>query len=170
MLEPTFSDTAPVLELGQPAQTVLDISDNNALDALYAAALGPVNTGYYLRVFARFEAAGRGGASWNWAASLGTLNWMVLRQLWWAVLVYAVVVPGLALLVFGLGRLLFQTSAERELGIALTLVAVLFLVPGLWGNTLLYAHCRRRVSHALAETNSRADAAMLLKQIGRAHV
>ena len=164
MLEPTFVDTALVPELGQTVQTVLDLSDKSALDTLYGAALGPVSIGYYLRLFARSEVTGRGGASWNWAASLGTLNWMVFRQLWWAALAYLLLVPGLALLVFGLGRLLFQTSVLWELEIALTLVAMLFLVPGLWGNTLLYAHCCRQVAHALEETSTRAEAAMVLKR------
>ena len=89
---------------------------------------------------------------------------MVFRQLWWAALAYLLLVPGLALLVFGLGRLLFQASVQWELEIALTLVAVLFLVPGLWGNTLLYAHCRRQIVHALEETSTRAEAAMVLKR------
>ena len=52
---------------------------DSALTALYSAALGPVHLSRYLPIFARFDEAGRTTTSWNWAASLCTLNWMVFR-------------------------------------------------------------------------------------------
>ncbi|OZA56722.1 MAG: hypothetical protein B7X79_09705 [Acidovorax sp. 17-64-282] len=74
---------------------------DSALTALYSAALGPVHLSRYLPIFARFDEAGRTTTSWNWAASLCTLNWMVFRQLWGAALVYVAAAEGVALLVFG---------------------------------------------------------------------
>ncbi len=59
-------------------------ASESATTALYRAALGPVNIGRYLPVFVRFDEEGRAGPSWNWAAALLTLNWLVFRQLWGA--------------------------------------------------------------------------------------
>ena len=50
--------------------------------ALYRAALGPLQTEQHLRVFERFDADGRARPSWNWAAALLTLDWLVYRRLW----------------------------------------------------------------------------------------
>ena len=57
-----------------PDVTTADLSDTNATTALLEAALGRVNTQRYMPVFARFEAADKISASWNWAAGLCTLS------------------------------------------------------------------------------------------------
>ena len=87
-----------------------------ALTALYSAALGPVHLSRYLPIFARFDEAGRTTTSWNWAASLCTLNWMVFRQMWGAALVYVAAAEGVALLVFGVGRPLLEWPEAVEWG------------------------------------------------------
>ena len=88
-----------------------------ALTALYSAALGPVHLSRYLPIFARFDEAGRTTTSWNWAASLCTLNWMVFRQLWGAALVYGAAAESLALLVWGVGRPRLHWPAGVEWGV-----------------------------------------------------
>ena len=50
--------------------------------ALYRAALGPVQSEHHLRVFERFDSLGAAVPSWNWAAALVTLNWLIYRRLW----------------------------------------------------------------------------------------
>ena len=164
MLEPTFSDTTPAAWSAASAATSLDGSDESAVTALYRVAIGPVNTAYYLRAFARFEAADRAGPSWNWVACLCTLNWMAFRQLWWAALAYAGAAAGAALLVIGLGRLVFQTSATQELWLGLALGVLALLVPGVWGNALMYMQCRKRTDHALASTATLSDASVMLNR------
>ena len=82
----------------------LDSPSDNAMAAMSRLALGPVNTDYYLKVFERFDDTGRTTTTWNWAACLCTLNWMLFRQLWGAALVYVAAAEGLALIVFGVGR------------------------------------------------------------------
>src|SRR3989338_4966840 len=94
--------------------TTADQSEGDSTTAMYRAAIGPVNLGYYLPLFSRFDAADRAGPSWNWGAALYTLNWMAYRQLWSAALAYAGGVVGLALLVFGIGRLVFQLPESAE--------------------------------------------------------
>ena len=59
-------------------------------EALYKAVLGPKNQAYYLRHFARFDAAGKAGLSWNWAAATFTFIWFLYRRMWPAALAYIV--------------------------------------------------------------------------------
>lgn len=149
------------------AATSLDRSDESATTALYRAAIGPVSTDYYLPIFTRFEAADRAGPSWNWSASLYTLNWMVFRKLWVAALVYAGVVAGAALLVFGIGRLMFQLTETVEAGLWVAFAVLTFVIPGVYGNALLHAQSRKKMARALAANPTMREAcAMLNRQAG----
>ena len=147
-----------------PGATSLDHSDESATSALYRAAIGLVNTDYYLPIFSRFEAADRAGPSWNWAASLYTLNWLVFRRLWGAALVYIAAVVGAALTLLGIGRLIFQYSEATELGLLAALIALGFVVPGLYGNTWLHAASRKKMARALAESATMREACARLNQ------
>ena len=71
-----------------PAETTAPNVESDVTSALYRAAIGPIRTDHYLRLFTHFEAADRPGIHWNWAASLCTLNWMAFRRLWGAALAY----------------------------------------------------------------------------------
>jgi cell division septation protein DedD len=146
--------------LAAPAATILDRSEESATSALYSAAIGPVNNDYYLPIFTRFEAADRAGPSWNWAASLYTLNWMAFRQLWRAALVYVAAMAGAAWLVL-------QRSEPVALGWLLALAALSFGLPGVYGNALLHAQSRKKMARALSLNPSLAQAcAMLNRQAG----
>ncbi|MFI8614485.1 SPOR domain-containing protein [Acidovorax sp. NPDC077693] len=142
----------------------LDSPSDNAMTALYRVALGPVNTDYYLPVFARFDTAGRTTTTWNWAASLCTLNWMVFRQVWSGALAYVAVAEGLALLVFALGRQFLNWPQGVELGVLAAFAMLAFTVPGLYGNAILHADVRRRISRALAASRTVPEACALLQQ------
>ena len=144
--------------------TKLDSSDTSAMLELFRAALGPLQTDYYLKTFTRFDANDRGGPSWNWAAALLTLNWMALRQLWGAALAYIGALLAAALLIFGIGRLVFQLSGEAQMvGLAGTVVLSL-AIPGVFGNALLYNACRKRIEAALAANATLADACAMLSR------
>lgn len=140
----------------------LDTSQGNATAALYSAAIGPISVDYYLPVFTRFEAPGRLRLAWNWAACLYTVNWMIFRGLWLAALVYAALVGGAVLLLFGLGRMIFQLPPGTELALLSTLLVLMFGVPGLLGNRLLYTAYRKKMAHALRESVTLPDACALL--------
>ncbi|APW43361.1 SPOR domain-containing protein [Rhodoferax saidenbachensis] len=146
------------------AATTLDRSDEGATAALYRAAIGPVNADYYAPRFAQFEAADHAGASWNSAACLCTLNWMVFRQLWSAALVYVGALVGGALLVFGIGRLVLQFSQETEWGLLAGFVAAAFLLPGLYGNAIFHAQTRKRMAAALAANTTLPEAVSMLSR------
>lgn len=160
---PEFSmplPTAPV----NPTATSLDRSEESTTTALYRAAIGSVNLDYYLPLFTRFEERGRAGLSWNGAASLYTLNWMIFRQLRKAALAYVAVLAGALLLVFGIARLLFQFSETVEIGLGLALASLSFVVPGFYGNALLYNACRKKMAQALSASKTWPEACALLNQ------
>lgn len=147
-----------------PADTALDNTDEHSTTALYRAAVGDVNSAYYLPLFARFEAADRPGLSWNGAAALYTLNWLAFRQLWHAALVYAGVLVGLALGIFGIGRLVFQFSDTTQWALVGALVLLSVLLPGLGGNAVLHAATRKRMATALKATHTVAEACTFLNR------
>jgi hypothetical protein len=146
-----------------PAATALDTTDEHSTTALYRAAIGTVNPDYYLPLFTRFEAAGRGGLSWNWSAALYTLNWLAFRRLWHAALVYGGLVVLLALGVLGIGRLVYQFSDNTQWALMGGLVVLAVLLPGFGGNAVLFAATRQRLEAALKATTTVAEACILLE-------
>jgi len=141
-----------------PAETTAPNVEGDVTSALYRAVIGPIKTDHYLRLFTRFEAADRPGIHWNWAASLCTLNWMAFRQLWGAALAYVGALVGLALLIFGIGRLVFQLSGMAEFALLLVFSVLAFVVPGLFGDAAFYIHSRKKMTQAL-QANDQVEAA-----------
>lgn len=142
----------------------LDSPSDNAMAAMSRLALGPVNTDYYLKVFERFDDTGRTTTTWNWAACLCTLNWMLFRQLWGAALVYVAAAEGLALIVFGVGSSFLHWPVGIELGVLGAFAVLAFAVPGLYGNAILYADIRKRIARALAASRTVPEACALLEK------
>lgn len=136
----------------------------SATAALYRAALGPVNTAHYLAVFERFDDAGRASPVWNPAAGLLTLNWLVFRQLWGSALVYLACAQGLALLVLVAARRFLQWPPSVEWGVLLTLLLLSIAIPGAYGNALLHADTRRRMTRAVREARTVREACAALEK------
>lgn len=67
---------------------------------------------------------------------------------------YVCAVYGGALVVFGIGRLVFSFTTEMELVMAVLLLVVSWVVPGGWGNAWLHADCRRRMAQALQQSST----------------
>jgi hypothetical protein len=150
-----------------PADPVLEAVPGTKEDvttSLYRAAIGPMCPDFYLPIFSRFEAAEKAGLSWNSAASLLTLNWLLFRQLWSAALAYVGILAAVGLLVFGIGRLVFQMSDTVSLILLLTLGLAAFVVPGILGNALLHKQCRARMEQALADNPTVAEATSQLQR------
>jgi len=146
------------------AVTSLDGADASTTEALYRAAIGTVNIDFYLPIFSRFDANKRSGSSWNGAASQYTLNWLIFRRLWRAALIYVVAVNATLLAAYGIDRLLFHFSQPVEIGLAAALAILYFVVPGLYGNALLYKTSRKKMAHALATSKSLSEACATLNQ------
>jgi len=137
-IEPQFRDAA---DASAPSPVVQE---------LYRAAVGEKNRDYYLRQFARFDQAGKTGASWHWPASLSTLNWLAWRGMWSAALAFAALCLTLGLLVFGIGRLVFDFSPTTELILLALCLALVFFLPGLFANAAYYRFSKKRIEAALA--------------------
>lgn len=146
-------DTAAAPEITHP-----DDSGVNVTTALNRAALGPISLDDYLPIFTRFEAAGQGGPSWNWAACMYTLNWLIFRRMWGAALAYAAVVLCVVLLLIGLGSLVSDYSDTLAISLGGGLTTLYFVLPGVYGNQLLHAATRRRVLHALTVSHTLKEA------------
>lgn len=147
-----------------PPSTTLDTSNEHTTTALYRAAIGPVNTEYYLAIFSRFENLGRAGAQWNWAAALNTINWMVFRKLWIPVLAYTGCILGVLLVVFGIGGLVFQFSSTARWILALLFITASVLMPGFYGTALFHNACRKKMEYALIHTPTLTEACTLLNR------
>lgn len=141
----------------------LDTSKESATQALYRAAIGPLNTDYYLPIFSGFELTAKLTLRWNTAAGLYTLNWMVFRRLWTAAWVYACVVLGGVLAVFGLGRLIFKFSTEMGVALGFFMLLLSCVVPGLLGNTWLHTDSRRKMAQALSQSATLQEACATLR-------
>jgi cell division septation protein DedD len=131
---------------------------------LYRAAIGPRGQDYYLRQFTRFDAAGKTGASWHWPAYWSTLNWLIYRKMWGQALAYLAVVLGMALLVFGVGKLLLDYADTTGLLLFLLLLTAAFVVPGLYANAWYYNFCNEKISAALRATQDVKEACALLAE------
>jgi cell division septation protein DedD len=156
---------APAIAAPNPAdasRTTLDASEASATTELYRAAIGPINTDRYLRIFEGFEAADRSTPHWNWAAALITVNWMAFRGLWGAALAYLGTVAAAVLLLFGIGRLVYSLSNEALWAMSAGLLLLSIVIPGLWGNAMFHAASRKRMAQALSANNTVPQACTML--------
>jgi cell division protein FtsN len=154
MIEPTLATASPAPE-------------EDVTTTLYRAVIGPVSNSYYLPIFTRFEAADHAGISWNTAAALSTLNWLAFRRLWGAALAYFGALVAIVLLVFGIGRLVFQLPDALVGALTLGFGVAAFVLPGLFGNAVFHTECRKRMSKALvAHSDVREACAQLTRQAG----
>jgi cell division septation protein DedD len=136
---------------------------------LYRAALWPVHAEHYLPVFARFDERGASGPAWNTAAAVGSLGWLVYRQLWGAAGEFAAALAVWALMAAGLAFWADFLPMGVRAGLALALLILLLLVPGLYGTALLHAQIRRRMIAAVQQAATMDEACILLRWQGDAH-
>jgi hypothetical protein len=138
-------------------------------EALYRAALGPAHAEHYLLVFARFDERGANGPAWNTAAAVGNLGWLVHRQLWGAAGEFAVGLAVWALIAAGLALWVDFLPIGVRAGLALALLLLLLLAPGLYGTALLHAQIRQRMIAAVRQAATVDEACTLLRWQGDAH-
>ena len=125
---------------------------------LYRAAIGPRAQDYYLKHFLRFDSEGKTSASWHWPAYWATLNWLIYRRMWGWALTYAAALFGLALLIFGVGKLVFSYSDTTALILFLSLLTAAFVLPGMYANAWFYNFCNQKISAVLRGTEEVQDA------------
>ena len=150
------------------SEPISPATEPNAQQDLYRAALGPVHAEHYLPAFARFDERGANGPTWNTAAALGNLVWLVYRQLWGAAGEFAVALGIWALIAYGLAAWVDFLPLGVRAGLALALLFLLLLVPGLYGTALLHAQVRRRMIAAVKQAATVDEACTLLRWRGAA--
>lgn len=129
--------------------------------ALYRAALGPVQSEHHLQAFERFDDRGVSGLSWNTLAALCTFNWLVYRRLWRIAAVYLLLV-GAAAGALWWGR--HHLPDGVTLGLAGAVVLVATVIPGLFANAWLHGQLRLALVDVVRQSPSMADAAEVLRQ------
>lgn len=129
---------------------------------LYRAAIGPRGEEHYLRQFIKFDAQGKTSASWHWPAYWSTLNWLVYRKMWGWALAYVAALVGLALVIFGVGKLAFHYSDFTGVLLFLLFLTAAFVLPGLYANAWFYIYCNEKISAALRNTPEVRDACAAL--------
>lgn len=134
----------------------------SAITALYRAGIGPIFQDYYLSVFIRFEKAHRGGLSWNLAACMYTLNWLIFRRLWGAAAAYTAILVGAAGVIWRMNPLSWDWSDPARMLAGLGLLALYYLIPGLFGNWVLYLAIRKKVERALAASRTLSETCTVL--------
>lgn len=131
-----------------------DDSGATVTAALNTAAIGPISLDYYLPIFCRFEANNRSGPSWNWAACLYTLNWLVFRRLRGLAWAYVLTVLCCLLILFALSKWLPAFYAANEILLWVGFGVDYFLLPGVYGNQLLYGATCKNVLHMLTVSST----------------
>jgi hypothetical protein len=133
------------------------VSGGTAPEAIYAAIIGERNRDYYLGRFARFDARGKPGISWNWPAFLFGYMWLLYRNMVAYAAAYLGIVWALMWLkgdptrfdglLFPPGMLLNAISNEDYILVSDLLYCVLgYIAFPLWANALYYVHVRRRAA------------------------
>ncbi|MFT5933195.1 MAG: cell division septation protein DedD [Hydrogenophaga sp.] len=144
-------------------------SGSSAKEALYRAALGPAHAEHYLPVFAHFDERGVSGPAWNTAAAVGNLGWLVYRQLWGAAGEFAAALAVWALIAAGLAFWADFLPMGVRVGLALALLLLLLIVPGLYGTALLHAQACQRMIAVVRRAATMEEACTLLRRQGDAH-
>jgi cell division septation protein DedD len=132
--------------------------------ALYQAALGPVNADHYLAAFERLDATGRVLAGWNTAAALCPPGWLAFRRMWREALIYLAALAACALLLFFVAHRWLALPGPMLAGLTLAAVLVACVAPGLYGDALMHADVRRRISQAVSSAPSMREAVKLLER------
>lgn len=149
-------DASPPVSPATPAAT------ETPLMSLYRHALGPLGIERNIRVFSVFEATGRTRPGWNSAAAFLTLHWMVFYRLWRPAALYAVLAALLWGLFLAVDAATMPTLASVRWWLLLAFAVVGTLLPGLYGDALLYAQTELRVHNAIAASQNLTQARALL--------
>ena len=117
--------------------------------ALYQAAMGAPNQAYYLRHFARFDAAGKTGISWNWAAFASPLNWLIFRKRWGLARWYALGLGLLVVALLGFGRFGWRYSSATAWALLLFVLLASSVLSAIYANAAYYRFCEKKITRAL---------------------
>lgn len=140
----------------------VNLEETDVTTELYKAVIGPKNQDYYLRRFAKFDAAGKTSPTWHWPAFFSTLNWLIFRKMWGLALWFASLTIIVALAVFGIGKLTLNYSSTTQASLIVLFLLAVFVLPALYANAAYYRFCEKKITQALASDSGVQGASELL--------
>lgn len=154
------------VKCGHAADTVR--ADDLGLDRqeAYAAVIGPKNQDYYLAKFARFDLAGKAGASWHWPAFFITFYWLLYRKMWGKAVLY-LLAPFLVMLPIGILGGLMGDAGEALIAIAyVLLLAAVYIGMPMYASAWYHAHCVKKIEAVGAASQDRQHQLDELARLG----
>jgi cell division septation protein DedD len=148
-----MTDTVPGTPIPPPPPQPPNVSAD-----LYKAVIGPVNQAGYLRHFAQFDAQGKTGPTWHWAAFLSALNWLLFRGMWGTALLYVTGMLAALLGLLGIGKLAYDFSDPTALLLLAGLIGLSSVLAGLYAHAVYYRFCKKQIVLTVGLASSMQDA------------
>lgn len=162
-----MTDTVPGIPppAAPPPEPLTPSAPPNVSVDLYKAVIGQKNQATYLRHFAQFDAKGKTGPTWHWAAFLSALNWMIFRSMWGAALLYTAFMLAALLGLFGIGKLAYDFSDTSAQMLFAGFVLLTSLLGGLYGHAAYYRFCKKKIVDTVGLSSSIQDARKRLRDV-----
>ena len=160
-----MTDTVPGIPppAAPPPEPLPPSAPPNVSVDLYKAVIGQKNQATYLRHFAQFDAKGKTGPTWHWAAFLSALNWMIFRSMWGAALLYAAFMLATLLGLFGIGKLAYDFSDTTAQMLFAGFVLLTSVLGGLYAHAAYYRFCKKKIVDTVGLSSSIQDARKRLR-------
>lgn len=160
-----MTDTVPGIPppAAPPPEPLPPSAPPNVSVDLYKAVIGQKNQATYLRHFAQFDAKGKTGPTWHWAAFLSALNWMIFRSMWGAALLYAAFMLAALLGLFGIGKLAYDFSDTTAQMLFAGFVLLTSVLGGLYAHAAYYRFCKKKIVDTVGLSSSIQDARKRLR-------
>ena len=160
-----MTDTVPGIPppAAPPPEPLPPSAPPNVSVDLYKAVIGQKNQATYLRHFARFDAKGKTGPTWHWAAFLSALNWMIFRSMWGAALLYAAFMLAAMLGLFGIGKLAYDFSDTTAQMLFAGFVLLTSVLGGFYAHAAYYRFCKKKIVDTVGLSSSIQDARKRLR-------
>jgi len=142
--------------------------DHNFDTTTMTAAIGPKNTGRYLKAFNAFQAAGGFKPTWHWPAAFVTCYWLLYRKMWGWFAGY--------LAVFGIMHWAESTFdvAPRWGGYSIVYIVTSmvwsFVLPTVAAKWLYYRHCSKLNCRSQAISSRQEQLDWLRRRGGTSHL
>jgi cell division protein FtsN len=160
-----MTDTVPGIPppAAPPPEPLPPSAPPNVSADLYKAVIGQKNQATYLRHFAQFDAKGKTGPTWHWAAFLSALNWFIFRGMWGAALLYAAFLLAAILGLFGIGKLAYDFSDSTAQMLFAGFVLLTSVLGGLYAHAAYYRFCKKKIVETVGLSSSIQDARKRLR-------
>lgn len=140
------------------------MNPNNQAD-LYRAYVGDEKAHHYLPVFARFDEAGRAGASWHWPAFFFTLFWLLRRKMWGYAAGYFFL-PGLLSVLLSVVDVSIGADGRLATPASILILVAAWVLPPLFAHALYYRQVQSAIAQVRRASPDEAAQLAVLRQMG----